>query len=600
MRITQARRRLVAGESGIAMALVLFVTLLVSLVSAALISLAMQEYQTAGTAQSSRQAFQVAEAAVEKTIYELKRDAEWDDAAGATRNVTVPGQWRPLWDGAADVVNRDFPAAAPLGRITVELCRYDASSFCPGVVSPVIPACTPSTCIWIRAAGRFASASRRLEVLLGKIGPGVDFDAYSASPVNVGAGGGGNGEFNFHGSLYIASCTDPDGGGAQPCIGLSMQGNGAILNDVPFPGDTAPPYHNRVYVRGHIVGQGNSWRIGATAQPMWGVHAFGWNPVYDNQIIAYQSDHSVPLVPFPDPSAACAGPSPRTCLINRIYLPDGDPDRIVPANALVAYTCPNAGGCTAAQWQRVDLSDPAATLTLSANNPTVARVLIPDRDPTGLPLIDCTTARHAPTCNAATGTADDVDGADDFSLVYNGFQSTGAVNLYAQRGAFIHTRAHLRFVGTVTYSGFTTFIVENSDDATTATPAVEIRSSFTPLCRASQESACTQTFGQPPGGSPAGETLAFAVGPSNPVTPGGGIYVRGAGLELNAVLVAHGTIKNDNPQEWRGFFIAGLLDWDNNPTIRPVAGLRANFPPGIADAARPAFGTLAFRWREIF
>jgi hypothetical protein len=67
--------------------------------------------------------------------------------------------------------------------------------------------------------------------------------------------------------------------------------------------------------------------------------------------------------------------------------------------------------------------------------------------------------------------------------------------------------------------------------------------------------------------------------------------VRGAGLELTAVLVAHGTIKNDNPQEWRGFFIAGLLDWDNNPTIRPVTALRTNFPPGIADAARPAFGT---------
>lgn len=592
----RARRQ----EAGVAMALVLVVTLLVSLVSATLVALAMQEYQTAATAHSSRQAFQAAEAAVEKAIFELKRDPDWDDSAAATRNLPASGMWRPLWDGAADVVDRDFPAGAPVGRITVEVCRYDGSTYCPGTVNPVVASCTPATCIWIRATGRVASASRRIEVLLGRIGPGVDFDAYSASPVNIGAGGGGNGEFNLHGSLYIASCIDPDGAGGQPCIGLSLQGNAAILNDVPFPGDAAPPYHNRVYVRGHIVGQGNSWQIGTDSQPMWGVHAFGWDPTVDNQIDAYQKDYSVPLVPFPDPSAPCTGSSPKACLINRLYLPAGDPDRIVPANATRAYVCASAAGCTTAQWQVVDLTNPGATLTLSASTPTISRVVIPDRDASGQPLIDCTTPTGVAACNAATGRSDDVDGTDDFALVYNGFLSPGTVNLYTQRNAYIHTRAHLRFLGTVTYSGFTTFLVENSDEPGAPTPAVEIGGAFTPLCRASQSAACPQTFGQPAGGSPPGDTFAFAVGPANPTTLGGGIYVRGAGIELNAVLIAHGTIKNDNPQDWRGFFIARLLDWDNNPTIRPVTALRANFPPGIADAARPAFGTLEFRWREVF
>lgn len=41
-----------------------------------------------------------------------------------------------------------------------------------------------------------------------------------------------------------------------------MQGNGAILNDVPFPtpgdADTTAPYNNQVFVNGVITGQGNS------------------------------------------------------------------------------------------------------------------------------------------------------------------------------------------------------------------------------------------------------------------------------------------------------------------------------------------------------
>ncbi len=590
-----------SNESGIALILVLVLALLVSLISATLVALAMGEYQTSGTAASSRQAFQITEAAVEKGIFELKRDPQWDDALGATRNLTGPGVWQPLWDGAANVTNQDFPSSAPVGRITLELCRYDTGTFCPGVINPVEPACFTSTCVWMRATGRAGGASRRIEVLLGKILPGVDFTAYSASPVNIGAGGGGNGDFRLHGSLYIASCIDPDGAGPQPCIGLSMQGNGMILNDVPFIGDTSPPYHNRVYVRGNITGQGTSWQIGQNTQLMWGVHAFGWDPSIDSQIDAYQKDYSVPYVPFPDPSAVCAGTSPKPCLINRVYLPAGDPDRIVPSNARFAYVCPNSGGCTAAQWQSVDLMNPAPVLTLSSSNPTRTKVLIPDRDPaTGLPVINCTNGAQTATCNATNGALTDVSGANNFSLVFNGFLGSGSTNLYAQRDAFIHTRAHLRFDGTIIYTGFTTFLVENSDDVGASSPAVDIRGSFAPACRASQGTGCTQTFGLASGGAPAGNTFAFAVGPSNPATTGGAGYIRGSGIELNLVLFAHGTIKNDNPQDWYGIFIAQLLDWDNNPSIFPVNSLRANLPPGISNASQPPFGVGAFRWREVF
>jgi len=64
--------------------------------------------------------------------------------------------------------------------------------------------------------------------------------------------------------------------------------------------------------------------------------------------------------------------------------------------------------------------------------------------------------------------------------------------------------------------------------------------------------------------------------------------------------MAHGTLKNDNPQSWYGLFVAGLLDWDNNPSIHAVTGLRANLPPGLDGFTSSAFGLVVFRWREVF
>lgn len=64
--------------------------------------------------------------------------------------------------------------------------------------------------------------------------------------------------------------------------------------------------------------------------------------------------------------------------------------------------------------------------------------------------------------------------------------------------------------------------------------------------------------------------------------------------------LAHGTLQNDNPQAWYGLFVAGLLDWDNNPSIFPVTMLRANLPPELEGLTGSAFGVVVFRWREVF
>lgn len=629
--MTWIRRHLIpspGGESGVALAFVLAMILVIVLITATLVALAMNEYQTAGRAEQSLQAIQIANGAAHRAIYELKRDTVWDDTLGATQKVDAAGQWRPLWDGAADVVNHDFPSTGPVGRITIELCRYDDATFCPGVANPVVTGCTAATCIWVRATGRVGAASRQVEVLLGQLSLHNELIQYSNSSVNIGAGGGGNGVFTLHGSLYIADCQDPDGGGPQPCIGLQMQGNAAILNDVPFPipgdPDTLPPFNNRVWVNGTITGQGNSWQIGLDNQLMLGVHTtVPWASAYDNQIDALDRSRMVPFLDFPDPSRPCDATSPRRCLINRLYLPGsvpvGDPDgRIVPRNAMRAYVCERPGGvCTQAQWQEVDLNNSTRLVTFATSGSAQARVLIPDRDGAGSPVINCRgSAASATMCSNTAGAPADVDGPNNFTLVFNGFRNPfdtnpPTPNLFTQRHtpgaeAYIHTRARLQFDGNrdIVYSGSTTFLVEGPVPPPPPTePRLDIRTSLTPACKVSEGTACPQTFGRDPTGSPPGQTLAFAVGPACAAMPcaiGGDIYVRGANRELNLVLLAHGTLKNDNPQSWYGLFIANLLDWDNNPQIYPVAGLRDFPPPGVPTLIGSGFGVVIYRWREVF
>jgi hypothetical protein len=152
-------------------------------------------------------------------------------------------------------------------------------------------------------------------------------------------------------------------------------------------------------------------------------------------------------------------------------------------------------------------------------------------------------------------------------------------------------QSRLLVTATVRYQAFTTLLIESADAT-----AVEIRGSMTPVCPVSQTSGCTQTFGQP-----AGQTLAIAIGPSDPTTAGGSAYLRGAGLEVNLVMMAHGTLHNDNPQAWHGLFIANQLDFDNNPQIYFVNNLRLNLPPGVGEHMRSAaFGVQFYRWEEIF
>jgi type II secretory pathway component PulK len=64
------------GEAGLALALVLLTINVILIVTATLVAIALNEYQAAAGGERSRQAFQLAEAGLEKAIYELKRDPD--------------------------------------------------------------------------------------------------------------------------------------------------------------------------------------------------------------------------------------------------------------------------------------------------------------------------------------------------------------------------------------------------------------------------------------------------------------------------------------------------------------------------------------------
>lgn len=564
------------GEAGVALGITLAFVLLTVLITAALVALVVNEYQTAGVSEQSRQAIQIAEAAIERAVFELKRDADWTDtgpSAEATSAHPASASDTTTWyfldldpsSASALMQNVDFPAGAPVGQVSVEL-RNVSSTETPEFL------CAPENCIAIRATSRVGSrASKRVEVILQRLSSDL-FPVYSDNAVNVGAGGGGNGEFRLHGSFYVARCSTLRVSGRDYCVGLNMQGNGAILNDRPFFGDApSPPYKNRVYIHGYVTGQGNSWTMGTPTVPMWAVASTGILPAGQDQIFALQRHTDVPIIPFPDPSVEISQAA------------------ALRVNTMTAYTCSNSGGCTSAQWVPVSLSSASNVLEFRSG----LKIVIPDA--AGGPA--CNASSEAATrCNAAGAT--DVAGTGNFTVVFNGFASAGTANLFAQDGAYIHTLAKVLITADVRYDGRVTFLVECLSTGPTTcanTDSVEIRASVTPLCKMSS-TTCTSTF-------QTGDALAFFVGPNDPLAAltTRGVYVRGANIELNLIIKSHNRLKNDNPQAWYGMFIAGQLDFDNNPEIFAANFPdRAHCPPGACTDTQRFALVRILRWQEVF
>jgi len=174
----------------------------------------------------------------------------------------------------------------------------------------------------------------------------------------------------------------------------------------------------------------------------------------------------------------------------------------------------------------------------------------------------------------------------------------------------VHMRSRLVVTANVRYDGSTTFLIEcqgtgnpscadlnaNPSGPSRDLGALQVMASLTPVCRVSQGTGCAQTFGQT-----GGDVLAFSVGPNDPTAAReGGIFTRGANIEIDAILTAHGRLRNENPENWYGIFIANGLDFNQNPQIFPVTSLRANLPPGFEDLFSLTAAVQVLRWREVF
>ncbi|MDR7415142.1 MAG: hypothetical protein QN200_01590 [Armatimonadota bacterium] len=144
------------GESGVAMALTLMTLVVLWTISASLVAVVRNEYRDALLALQAQQALWLAEAGLERAVFELGRDPDWTDAGGATSLRDPGGGWMPLCldpeaRGGCEAVAEgvEFPADEPLGRIAVR--------WRPGGCE---------ACVEVRAVGRVREATRSVVALL--------------------------------------------------------------------------------------------------------------------------------------------------------------------------------------------------------------------------------------------------------------------------------------------------------------------------------------------------------------------------------------------------------------------------------------------------
>lgn len=155
------RLRALLDESGVAMAMTLMTVVVLVTLSAGLVAVARNELHSASVSAASRTALALAEAGLERALFELRRDPDWSDAEGATALRTDGGEFPlcldPTARGGCGAPARDlpFPAEEPLGQMTVELGPADE------------PRC--AGCLVVRATGKLVRASRRIAVVVQRV-----------------------------------------------------------------------------------------------------------------------------------------------------------------------------------------------------------------------------------------------------------------------------------------------------------------------------------------------------------------------------------------------------------------------------------------------
>lgn len=254
-----------SSESGVAMMMALSVVLVLSLITVALVNLALTEYATASTFDTSTQAFLAAESGGERAVALLRADGDWSDNA-------TTGSWASVFS------DEPFPnagsGASQVGTFSVAVRHavgYDAS-----------------TNIMVRSVGRVRRSTRAIQFTLHRV-TGADFALYTLGSVDTTAISGG-GSLTFHGSAYFG--TD---------LTLKAASGAGIFNDrLLFQAD-APNYLNHLFVRGNLTFAAGNPTIGS---PYWGVHVRGSINGSSNNYDPVNVDAVVPNIPYPNVAGA--------------------------------------------------------------------------------------------------------------------------------------------------------------------------------------------------------------------------------------------------------------------------------------------------------
>jgi hypothetical protein len=269
------------SDSGIILLQVMAFSIILAMITFALVNLTISEYSTANAADQGMRAFFIADAGVERAITVLRADSNWNDSLGADKNANNT-TWQSLYDafqagGAGNAISQTYPSGGGSGSGT-----YSVYIKRPAAGSPYNPTHT----IWIRVIGKSGVATRSIEVLLHRLTP-LDFSVYSAQSYTVSNGGG---NVTLHGSAYF-----------YQDLGLKAVQTG-IYNDRQIVSTDLPPYTNQLYVKGTLdMSKGNS-NVGTQSQPMYGVHAGGLSLKNNGtqNLNTLELDNVVPSIPYPN------------------------------------------------------------------------------------------------------------------------------------------------------------------------------------------------------------------------------------------------------------------------------------------------------------
>lgn len=569
-------RRVVTGN-GFAMIAALVTIALMTLISAAVVQVAISEYATAAAYDHSVHAFHVAEGALERGLAVLRTITDWSGFSTTS--------WQELYDPfrggpTTDVPFPVKPGVAPVGTYSIRV-RHASAMAPPGGPCSTVGSGTldPVNNAWVRVLGRVGRTARAVEFLAHRLTPG-DMTTYSAQDVVLNDSSAlGAGNVEVHGSLYV-----------RGDLGLKAVKTG-IYNDRPvFSSETEPPgYCNQLFVRGTLdMTKGNA-TVGTPAQPMWAVHAWQIKlkkGVSDPTTIIYTKslDNRVPDIPYPD----VAG------YVTRMHA-SGDHANALSDGRLVM--CREISGTVqpAEFSEHLDLTDSAGIFYL----PTKAYWTAHGR---------CTSAVREAAHHALKWDPSVAPGR----LTFN----TALTDLA------ILVRGRVRIGRDVVYSGIGTVAVDYPDvtqwaldsggsagknpagDSPLPGPCPSDRSCQI-LARkpASGGVACTSDFATTPTSMPCHDLAVFIVN--------GNVRLNGSSTvarQENDVIVVAGdtrypshTFMSLNKVIVYGIVIANKLDTSQNPDFRQVPDIANHMPFPFASVLGTSGGAVVLKvWRELY